>query len=420
MNDEFVDAGDGSSISTQRLVESNCVIPAIMRQREKDGLNTLSRPDPLSKTALSRAIHAIVPVKRPLVQTANGHEEDCRTNALGAFTEVALLPVALQGVHPHCIVSQDSCSMYLGDDVPAHCWITADMDANTKKTNRAIKTDGAVQRRTFRMHAGIAPGLQPMTFCQGIICDRQIKEIVSFEIMSRVRIVFTPYSAESEKHVIDPGDEDSELFSTFEKSLARRIASHILANCIDDSRAYRQTLRDEAFRMLGSSYDVETFLKMLFLFDGESGPLNEVCETYGEAHESEDMSWFKHANKHSKTVQPNDLAPAMHAGWKRAVRTDAFLKFSKEDIEKQVEIYPGMKVAMLHLNKQSMSPASKAMFRKAIAYIPVLLGRHVTVAVVQKAFADAKIYPLNEAEMFCNMYSPFAKLSQAKPWSACV
>jgi hypothetical protein len=73
-----------------------------------------------------------------------------------------------------------------------------------------------------------------------------------------------------------------------------------------------------------------------------------------------------------------------------------------------------MKVAMLHLNKQPMSPASKAMFRKAIAYIPVLLGRHVTVAVVQKAFADAKIYPLNEAEMFCNMYSPFAKLSQAE------
>ena len=184
--------------------------------------------------------------------------------------------------------------MYLGDDVPAHCWITEDMDAITKKTNRAIKTDGAVQRRTFRMHAGIAPGLQPMTFCQGIICDRQIKEIVSFEIMSRVRIVFCPYSAESEKHVIDPGDEDSELFSTFEKSLARRIASHILANCIDDSRAYRQTLRDEAFRMLGSSYDLETFRKMLFLFDGESGPLTEVCETYGEAHEREDMSWFKH------------------------------------------------------------------------------------------------------------------------------
>ncbi len=38
----------------------------------------------------------------------------------------------------------------------------------------------------------------------------------------------------------------------------------------------------------------------------------------------------------------------------------------------------------------------------------------MTVAVAQKAFADAKIYPLDEAEMFSNMYSPFAKLSQAE------
>jgi hypothetical protein len=415
LNDEFIDKGDGGSISTQRLVESNCVIPAIMLQREKDGFNTLPRPNPLSKTALSRAVNAICPVKKPLTKTANGHEEDCRTNALGAFTEVALLPIALQGVHPHCIISQDSCSMYLGDDVPDHCWITEETNAVAKKTNRAMKTDGAVQRRTFRMHAGIAPGLQPLIFCQGIICDRQITEIVSFEIMSRVRIVFCPYSADSEKNAIDPGDEDSDLFGTFEKTLARRIASHILAKCIDDARAYRQTLRDDVIRMMGSNCDYEMFLKMLFMFDGESGPLSEVCEHYGELHEREDMSWFKHSNKHSKTVQPNDLAPAMHAGWKRAVRSDAFLKFSAQDIDKQVQLYPGMKAAITHLNnKQSMSPASRQMFRKAIAFLPVLLSRHVTVAVVQKAFADAKIHPLNEAEMFSNMYSPFAKLSQAE------
>ena len=100
--------------------------------------------------------------------------------------------------------------MYLGDDVPDHCWITEEMNAVAKKTNRAMKTDGAVQRRTFRMHAGIAPGLQPLTFCQGIICDRQITDIVSFEILNRVRIVFCPYSAESEKNAMDPGDEDSD------------------------------------------------------------------------------------------------------------------------------------------------------------------------------------------------------------------
>ena len=128
-------------------------MPAILLQREKYGFNTLSRPNPLSRMALSRAVHAICPVKKPLTKTANGHEEDYRTNALG----VALLPVALQGVHPHCIISQDSCSMYLGDDVPDHCWITQEMNAVAKKTNRAMKTDGAVQRRTFRLHAGIAP-----------------------------------------------------------------------------------------------------------------------------------------------------------------------------------------------------------------------------------------------------------------------
>jgi hypothetical protein len=412
LNDEFVDLGDGGSISTQRLAESNCIIPAIMSKRAEENMNTLVRPKPFSQTVLTRLMQLVCPVKKPLTKTANGHEEDCRVNALGAFTEVALLPVALEGVHPSLIISQDSCSMYLGDDVPDHCWITADMADAVLRANRAIKTDGAVQRRTYRLHAGIAPGMAPMVFVQGIICDREITQIISFEIMNRVRIVFSPYSAESEQNAVDPGDENTELFVTFEKSLARRVAGHIIEKCVEDSQSYRQSLRDDAQRMLGSSYNPETYRKLQFLFDGESGPLTEVLETYGEEYESESMSWFKHSTKHSKTVQPNDLAPGMHPGWKRAVRSDEFLKFDSEQVKKQIMMYPGMKPALDFLQKQRMSPASKHMFEKAIAYTPFLLSKHITVNVVQKAFSDAKIHPLNEAEMFATMYSPFSKLSQ--------
>ena len=140
--------------------------------------------------------------------------------------------------------------------------------------------------------------------------------------------------------------------------------------------------------------------------------MTEVFEQYGEQHEGDDICWFKHATKHSKTVQPNDLAPGMHPGWKRAVRSDEFLKLSRKDVEQQVRMYPGMRPALDYLQKQHMSPASKHMFEKAIAYTPKLLSKNVTASVVQKAFSDAKIYPLNEAEMFANMFSPFANLSQ--------
>jgi hypothetical protein len=223
--------------------------------------------------------------------------------------------------------------MYLGDEVPDHCWITAEMAQAVSLSNRAIKTDGAVQRRTYRIHAGVAPGMTPMVFVQGIVCDREITQIISFEIMNRVRIVFCPYSAESEQNAIDPGDENTELFVTFEKSLAKRVAGHIIQKCVQDGQSYRQSLRADTQRMLGSSYDPESYRKLLFLFDGESGPLTEVLETYGDECESDSMSWFKHATKHSKTVQPNDLAPGMHPGWKRAVRSDEFLKFDSEQVK---------------------------------------------------------------------------------------
>ena len=412
LNDECVDSGDGGSISTKRLVESNCIVQAVLNHKQQNNINTLVRPATYSDRTLHRVIKIVCPKKKPLTATANGHEEDCRMNALGAFTEVALLPVALEHVHPSLIISQDTCSMYLGDDVPDHCWITESMSDTLTRNNRAAKTDGAVQRRTYRMHAGISPGITPLPFLQGIICDREITEICSFEIMKRVRIVFCPYSAESELHAIDPGDENSEMFSTYEKSLAKRIASHIIEKSVQDGKSYRNEFREDAHRMLGSSYDSAIYKSMRFLFDGESGPLTEVFEKYGEEHEADDMSWFKHATKHSKTIQPNDLAPGMHAGWKRAVRSDAFLKFSKKDVEQQVAMYPGMRLALEYLQKQQMSPASKHMFEKAIAYTPTLLSKHVTVSIVQKAFSDAKIYPLNEAEMFANMFSPFSKLSQ--------
>jgi hypothetical protein len=80
LNDDFVHSGDGGSISTQRLAESNCIIPAIMIKREEQNMNTLVRPKPLSQSALSRVMQLVCPFMKPLKKTANGHEEDCRVH----------------------------------------------------------------------------------------------------------------------------------------------------------------------------------------------------------------------------------------------------------------------------------------------------------------------------------------------------
>ena len=87
----------------------------------------------------------------------------------------------------------------------------------------------------------------------------------------------------------------------------------------------------------------------------------------------------------------------------------------EERVQAAVVTYPGLKKALEKLESYGgMSRNGKMSYRYAIAFLPSLLARAVTPAIVDDAFEVAGYDPYDPAKMMYNMWSTFRELSEAE------
>jgi len=122
-------------------------------------------------------------------------------------------------------------------------------------------------------------------------------------------------------------------------------------------------------------------------------------------------------NGQTNNCQINDMAvihPIIHSA-KNGYSSPSFKTMSEERVRAAVVLFPGLKKALDKLESYGGIVKKWEMsYRYAIAFLPSLLARAVTPAIVDDAFEVAGYDPYDPAKMMHNMWSTFKELSEAE------
>ena len=157
------------------------------------------------------------------------------------------------------------------------------------------------------------------------------------------------------------------------------------------------------------------------LQDGDSGPLKNIMECLALNNRLQALLFGKLPNGQTNNCQINDMAvihPIIHSA-KNGYSSPSFKTMSEERVQAAVVLFPGLKKALDKLESYGgMSRNGKMSYRYAIAFLPSLLARAVTPAIVDDAFEVAGYDPYDPAKMMHNMWSTFKELSEAEAMEA--
>jgi hypothetical protein len=406
---KIVAAGNSQLLGTQTEAFTHCILPNLLKEREAKNLNILAGADVIfqrSAAAISRFIHDVMPVKKNNVKKHVQSRTDAKKNPVGAFSFVALFPQLMRNVHISNIICIDAVSTELFGEANKGAWVTEEVAADLQKRRQAPKaSDSGGQYRSFKVN--LAMSLPPESLVSGcaIVADHEIDAICKINITPNLDIIFTPYC---------PKDEEDRANVDL-SSLSVRIA-----DCIYQSHLPRIAQRRDRMCEWARSHghvDPELFRWVRILQDGDSGPLKKIMDCFSLDERHRNLLFGKVPNAQTNNIQINDLVVThaiIHSA-KDGYSSPSFKTMNEDRVRAAVAMYPGLRAALDKLQSyRNMSRNSRLSYRYAIAFLPSLLERAVTSAIVEDAFRVAGYHPYDPAKMMHNMWETFQHLSAAE------
>jgi hypothetical protein len=432
---KIVASGNSQLLSTQTDAFTNAILPNLTKERTEKNLNVLAGSDTIfqrSAAAVRRFIKNVIPVKKDNVKKHVQSRSDARKNPVGAFSFVALFPQLTRNVHISNIVCIDAVTTELFGEANKGAWITEEVDKDLKARRQAPKaSDSGGQYRSFKLNLAMALRPESLVSGCGIIADHEIDTISKINITENLDIIFSPYCSKDEEERANINPEAD--------SLSVRVA-----DCIYQSHLKRIMQRRDKmceWARANGNVDPGVFQLVRILQDGDSGPLKKIMDCFALSERQHNLLFGKLPNNQTNNCQINDMAVThcmIHSA-KDGYSSPSFKSMNEDRVQQAIAIYPGLQAALDKLESyRGMSRLNlfalrscclitlthtrnrngKLSYRYAIAFLPSLLERAVTPAIVQDAFRVAGYHPYNPAKIMHNMWATFEHLSQAEAEAA--
>lgn len=326
-----------------------------------------------------------------------------KSSPFGGMSFVAIFPQLVAGIAQENWYFIDSVPVVLYDPAQTQkrAYLTEEVKSDLKTKRAAPKAkDADGQRRGMKVNINMAWGPDALVGGTAIICDHEIKEIRKFAINSFTDVIFAPYCQADEIGAHVSGE-----------SLDARVNFCLYADCIlPKIRSRVQRLIEWAISqgLEGGLY------KAVRLFqDGEGGPLHNIVNHFAETFREEQFLFAKLPNGLTAEVQIGDRTGA-HPAVHEKFRSEAFKNMTEETVADIVRRTPGLKAALDYLRTSGISTQGQVTYRRALAYLPEVLQRSVTPAVVADAMRNSGYAPFNTGVMMNNMWNQFSELSKAE------
>jgi hypothetical protein len=424
---ELVASGHSEMLNTQTDAFTNAVMPNLALEHASKNINTLAGPKMLfarSEAAIRRCIHDIIPVYKESAKKHVQSRTDARNNPVGAFSFVAMFPQLVRDVHISNVVCIDTVSTELFGEANKGVWMTQEVSDDLKARRQAPKaSDSGGQYRSFKISLAVAKGPESLVNAVGFVADHKIPTIDKVNVAPNVDIIFSPYCAKDESEaapaagsgVLGAGAAAGGIArDSATDSLSKRLAGAMYESHVPRMMQRRNRMQDWA--RANGNVEPALFKYIRALQDGDSGPLKNIMECLAVSHRQHALLFGKLPNAQTNNIQINDMG-AMHTiihSAKNGYSSPSFKTMNEERVQAAIVMYPGLKQALEKLETYGMSRNGKLSYRYAIAFLPSLLARAVTPAIVDDAFELAGYDPYDPAKMMHNMWSTFKHLSEAE------
>jgi hypothetical protein len=416
---KIVGSGNSQLLNTQIDAFTNAVLPNLANEHAGKNLNTLAGAKLLfqrSEAAVRRLIHNIIPVYKENAKKHVQSRTDARNNPVGAFSFVAMFPQLVRNVHISNVVCIDTVSTELFGEANKGVWMTQEVSDDLKMRRQAPKaSDSGGQYRSFKISLAIAKGQEALVNAVGIVADHEIPCIERVNITPNIDIIFSPYCAKDESDAAPAAGAGGIARDSATDSLSKRLAGAMYDCHIP--RILQRRIRMQDWAQANGHVEPALFRYVRVLQDGDSGPLKIIMECLALNNRLHAVLFGKLPNGQTNNCQTNDMAaihPIIHSA-KNGYSSPSFKTMSEERVQSAVVMYPGLKKALEKLESYGgMSRNGKMSYRYAIAFLPSLLARAVTPAIVNDAFELAGYDPYDPAKMMHNMWSTFKELSEAE------
>ena len=409
LNKTIVRNEDCQLLATRRSSYENVILPVLEQQAIKTGKNALTLPKNKSKSSIQRIVSNVLPKKRKGgTKKSIKNRLAARQSPFGAMSFVAMYPQLVEGVNLMMQFFIDSvpCVLFDPSKQQEHVYMTEEVHADLANRRAAPKSkDAGGQKRSLKVNINMAPGPEALVSGVGMIFDHVIKEINVISLTATVDIIFAPYCAKDEEAPL-PQEQEQER-----DSLDARVNNVLYEKCIIP----RILMRMERYKQWARDNDLnpEVYSTARAFQDGEGGPLFNILNYFAEQYKRYGLWFAKLPNALTGEVQIGDRSgahPLVHRGF----NSDEFRNMTEETVNQIAESLPGVKKALTFLKNSGISAAGQTSYRRAIAFLPQLLERSVTPAIVADALKNSGYHPFSPSIMMNNMWDGFADLSTSE------
>jgi hypothetical protein len=328
-----------------------------------------------------------------------------KKSPFGGMSFVAMFPQLVAGIAQENWYFIDSVPVVLFD--PSHlqkrAYMTKAVKEDLKETRAAPKAkDADGQKRGMKVNVNMAWGPESLVGGTAIICDHAIPEIKKFAINTYTDVIFAPYC---------PADEMDEAAKAAAESLDARINFTLYAECV------LPKVRGRIVRLMdwarSNGLDAELYRACRLFQDGEGGPLHNIIHHFAAQFKEAQTLFVKLPNGLTAEVQIGDRSGA-HPAIHKAYESDAFKSMTDATVDEIVRCTPGLKAALDYLKVSGISTPGQITYKRALAYLPEVLQRCVTLAVVADSMRNSGYAPFDPSIMMNNMWNQFKLLSKVE------
>lgn len=410
LNKNIVRNDDCHLLATRRSSYENVVLPVLEKQAIKKGKNALTLKKNKSKSSIQRIVSNVLPKKRKGgTKKSMKNRLAARQSPFGAMSFVAMYPQLVEDVNLMLQFFIDSvpCVLFDPSKQQERVYMTEEVHADLANRRAAPKSkDAGGQKRAMKVNINMAPGPEALVGGVGMIFDHVIKEITVISLTATVDIIFAPYCAKDEEAPPLPQEQEQER-----DSLDARVNHVLYEKCIIPKilmrmERYKQWARD-------NNLNPEIYSTARAFQDGEGGPLFNILNYFAEQYKRYGLWFAKLPNALTGEVQIGDRSgahPLVHRGF----NSDEFKNMTEETVNRIAESLPGVAKALKFLKTSGISAAGQTSYRRAIAFLPQLLERSVTPAIVADALKNSGYHPFSPSIMLNNMWDGFADLSTSE------
>jgi hypothetical protein len=410
LNKKIVRNEDCQLLATRRSAYEHVVLPVLKEEAIKTGKNALTLQNHKSKSSIQRIISKVLPKQRKGggAKKSVKNRLAARQSPFGAMSFVAMYPQLVEGVNLMMQFFIDSvpCVLFDPSKQQERVYMTEEVYADLANRRAAPKSkDAGGQKRAMKVNINMAPGPDALVGGVGMIFDHVIKEIVVISLTATVDVIFAPYCAKDEEALLSQQQEQER------DSLDARVNHVLYEKCIIPKilmriERYKQWARE-------NNLNPEIYSTARAFQDSEGGPLFNILQYFAERYKHLGLWFAKLPNALTGEVQIGDRSgahPLVHKGF----NSDEFKSMTEETVVQIAESLPGIAKALKFLKNSGISAAGQTTYRRAIAFLPQLLERSVTPAVVTDALKNSGYHPFSPSIMMNNMWDGFTDLSTSE------